>query len=278
MIIDKSILLLIGLIYSLPIKFFRLIGFIKDIHFDPRADWARKHLSYKYLRGHGLEIGALHKALRVRPTVEVKYVDRFEADELRNQYPELGDLDIIDPDVVDNGETLETVADNSQDFIIANHFIEHCLNPIQTIENHLRKLNEGGILFYTVPHRDNTFDSNRPLTSVEHLVQDYDCGGEVSRVDHFREFARYTKGVPENEVINQAAQLIKQDYSIHYHVWTPETFESLLLHLKDKLDFSFEILEVVEWKYARFEFILILRKKNSSRRRGEHGVKKEKIT
>ena len=39
-------------------------------------------------------------------------------------------------DVVDDGETLATVAGGDrQDFIVANHFLEHTENPIGTIEH-----------------------------------------------------------------------------------------------------------------------------------------------
>ena len=265
MTLALNILRTAGIGFSPVLKSLRLVGLYKDKDHDPRESWARKHFSYQYLRGKGLEIGALHKALPTRSTVEVRYVDRLSADDLRAQYPELKDLPIIDPDIVDNGETLETVEDESQDFIIANHFIEHCQDPIATIKNHLKKLRSGGILYYTIPHRDNTFDSNRPLTSVEHVVKDYKEGAEVSHIEHFKEFARLTKGVDPSELEAEVRSLMEKDYSIHFHVWTPKTFKELLEHMRTELNFPFEILEVAEWKYSKQEFVVILKPNSGSK-------------
>ncbi|MEJ7767735.1 MAG: hypothetical protein WKF89_07975 [Chitinophagaceae bacterium] len=46
----------------------------------------------------------------------------------RNLYPELKDLNLVPVDYLADGELLESVADTSQDFVITNHFLEHCQN------------------------------------------------------------------------------------------------------------------------------------------------------
>ena len=110
------------------------------IHGDPRAQ-----LAAEFLRGGGVEIGALHQPMPVPPGAGVTYVDRMTVEDLRAHYPELAELPLTPVDVVDDGERLETFADESIDFLVANHFLEHCENPIGTIETHLRKLRPGGV-------------------------------------------------------------------------------------------------------------------------------------
>jgi len=95
-------------------------------------------------------------------------------------------------DVLDDGESLSTIEPASQDFIVANHFLEHCENPIGTIENHLGKLRPGGILFYAVPDKRFTFDYPRDVTPLEHMISDYEHGPEGSRSEHFDDWARLT--------------------------------------------------------------------------------------
>ena len=95
---------------------------------------ARFELAREYLRGDGLEIGALHLAILMPPGARARYVDRMSVEELREHYPELGDLDLAPVDVIDDGERLDTVPAESQDFIVANHFFEHCQDPIGTLE------------------------------------------------------------------------------------------------------------------------------------------------
>src|ERR1041385_8816255 len=74
----------------------------------------------KRLNGEGLEIGALHRPCTV-PHLKVHYVDRLSRQELLGQYPELSNEKIVDPDILDDAETLSKIKSSSQDFVIANH-------------------------------------------------------------------------------------------------------------------------------------------------------------
>ena len=110
--------------------------------------------------------------------------------DLRREYPELADWDLTEVDIVDDGEKLAKIPAESQDFIIANHFLEHTEDPIGTIETHLGKLKPGGVLFYAVPDKRFTFDFRRPVTPIEHMVADFEEGPERSRAEHYREWCR----------------------------------------------------------------------------------------
>src|SRR5438874_668148 len=57
----------------------------------------RAYVAAYVLQGSGIEIGALHRPLRVPDTVQVQYVDRYSADDLRQPYPELAALPLADP-------------------------------------------------------------------------------------------------------------------------------------------------------------------------------------
>jgi hypothetical protein len=80
----------------------------------------RAVLAAQYLAGDGIEIGALHSALPLPEGARAKYVDRLPVSELRRQYPELAQLDLVDVDIIDDGETLSRIPDGSQDFIVAS--------------------------------------------------------------------------------------------------------------------------------------------------------------
>ena len=86
------------------------------------------------------------------------YVDRMAEDQLRGHYPELSDFPLVKVDVIDDGEKLSTFEPGSQDFIIANHFLEHTQDPIGTMARFLEVLRPRGILFMAVPDKRYTFD------------------------------------------------------------------------------------------------------------------------
>ncbi|MFP5389316.1 MAG: methyltransferase domain-containing protein [Thermoleophilia bacterium] len=224
--------------------------------FDARAEFASR-----FLAGEGLEIGALHLPLAMPPQARPKYVDRMSADQLRSEYPELGGWDLTDPDLIDNGELLETVADGSQDFIVANHFLEHCEDPVRTIGTHLGKLRPGGVLFYAVPDKRYSFDHRREVTPLEHMVADHEQGPERSRREHYDQWARLvdTEDGPEapEETQARARKLEEKLYSIHMHVWTQAEFLKMIIYCRERYEEAFDIEAAAR---QGLEFVVVLRK------------------
>jgi predicted SAM-dependent methyltransferase len=228
-----------------------------------RAVWpgrvvsARTRIANRFLSGEGIEIGALHNPLPVPPSARIRYVDRLPVSELRAHYPELKQEPLVEVDILDDGERLATIADSSLDFVVANHFLEHTQNPVGTLLNAFRVLRPGGILYLAVPDKRYTFDRDRPVTPLDHLLRDFHQGPQVSRRDHFEEWARLVEKVPEDEAPRRAEQLRDQDYSIHYHVWTRQDVLELLTAIRERLDLDFDV-ELIE--PIKHEVVFVLRK------------------
>jgi predicted SAM-dependent methyltransferase len=202
----------------------------------------RARVAQWFLCGDGIEIGALHNPMPVTPSARVKYVDRMSAEGLRQQYPELRDLPLVDADIIDNGEELSRVPAASQDFIIASHFMEHCQNPVATLKSFMRVLRPDGILFLVIPDKLYTFDKDRPSTTLEHIVRDYEDGPAWSREQHFREYARLVDHAEPGEAEElRARYLMDMDYSIHFHVWTKGEVIELLTFLDEKYRLGCEL-------------------------------------
>jgi predicted SAM-dependent methyltransferase len=217
----------------------KIISFIRN---NPRK-LDRQFLADIYIKGEGIEIGALHHPLQVKnKNTVVKYVDRMGEKDLRLQYPELKDESLVTVDYIADGELLETIKDNSQDFVIANHFIEHCQNTILTIKNMLRVIKPGGIIFFAVPDKRYTFDKPRAVTTLSHLIQDYETGPVHGKEQHFYEWATIFSAEKDEELLAAYTKnLIAADYSIHFHVWAKKDMDELLVYLMTVLKFDFEI-------------------------------------
>jgi SAM-dependent methyltransferase len=132
----------------------------------------RYQLAKRYLRGSGLEIGALDRPLYLPKTATAYYLDRMLPSQLREHYPELGHRRLYVSMVAD-GEDLSCIAEGALDFLIANHVIEHLDDPIAAIELFMKKLKAGGILYMAVPDMRRTFDYQRAETTWEHLSGDH---------------------------------------------------------------------------------------------------------
>lgn len=178
--------------------------------------------------------------------------------ELRRLYPELAHHKLVPVHIIDDGERLTTFERESQDFIIADHFIEHTENPIGTIKRLLEVLRPQGVLFMAVPDMRFTFDKERPLTSLDHLIRDYTEGPEWSRESHFREFVQLAGLETGDAVEPEVQRLMRLNYSIHFHVWTDSTLRQFLSALQEQFALPFVIEALVRNNKA--ETILVLRR------------------
>jgi SAM-dependent methyltransferase len=68
---------------------------------------------------------------------------------------------------------LERIADRTYDFVLSSHSLEHSANPLKCIAEWLRVLKPGGALLLILPDARFTFDHRRPVTSFDHLLEDY---------------------------------------------------------------------------------------------------------
>jgi len=218
----------------------------------------RARVAARFLTGSGIEIGALDAPTPLPRGTSVRYVDVRPTRRLAEHYPELDARTFVPVDVVDDGERLSRFADASIDFLIANHMLEHCENPLGTMRNHLRKVKPGGMLFYAMPDMRMGFDRERSLTPFEHVVADDADGGTASRRVHHLEFARFANGIAEDaEVERVAEENLRHGYSIHFHVWDASAWLEFLCRSREFLGRQFETRH---FEFTGTEIISVLRR------------------
>lgn len=214
-------------------------------------DETRRHLSLRYLKSAGallgLEIGAMHRPLPLPAGARARDIDKYTRHALQEMSSEVI-TSIVTPDIITDGFDLGCIAPSSQDFLIANHVLEHASNALGTLHNWLRVLRPGGILFVTVPRSERCFDRGRIITSVAHFVEDHrlSIAGDHATIrtrnrEHIEEHFAISAPVlarqqgqiwtpPQTEAREQLIErLLGSDSSlIHHHVFTPASFGALL--------------------------------------------------
>jgi SAM-dependent methyltransferase len=219
------------------------------------TDARREQLSILYLRGEGIEIGALHRPLWIPNASRVTYVDRLSRDDLLRVWSDTygRPTAVVETAVLDDADRLECFADASLDFVVANHLLEHLEDPVGALIAWSRVLRPAGVLFITVPDARATFDNPRPRTPVEHVLRDHADGPGVSRADHYREWVETIERVPSDQVPARVAELIRTKRGAHFHVWELDGFLDLLMRLD--LPVRLEAAQT-----AGAEFTVVLRK------------------
>lgn len=210
------------------------------------------------LQGRGLELGPLHRPMRTHPGMAMTYMDRADRETLRQQFPDVADS-IVQVDVIDDAETLATVADGTFDFVVAAHVIEHMRNPIGAIVNWLRVVREGGQVYLVVPDKRRTFDKLRVRTPLAHMVLDYQQPSRERDFEHFLDYSVHVHHALIDQAISEAERLRDIDYSIHFHVFIPTDIVQLVEWIDGHV-MPVSVVEGPSLQQGSDEFHVLLRK------------------
>ena len=153
---------------------------------------------------------------------------------------------LVRRDLVLDAQTFNSIPDESSDFLISAHVIEHLRDPLGSIVHGLRVLKTGAPYILVVPDMRRTFDRNRPETTVEHVLQDFQDGGEGSCYRAYEEHLRFVhpyltgQYYDEAEIHWQASESSRRwrEFDIHFHAWSRHGFEQLLAAATDFAGFK----------------------------------------
>jgi SAM-dependent methyltransferase len=215
----------------------------------------RKRLARQYLRGRGVEFGALHAALDVPLQVEVRYADLQPVEELQRSFPHL--TNIRTPDLITDLESMHGIDDESEDFVIANHVMEHVEDPFRALKSMNRVLRPNGIAFIALPDKRFTFDKDRRITSLDHLIADHEQGPDRSLAEHYDEYCRCVEGLTGDAHAAKVADMLAERANIHFHVWDYPAMMEMFAYAARLPDLRLEILLSV---LNTIEVVWVLRK------------------
>ena len=122
----------------------------------------------------------------------------------------------IEPDMFGTAESIP-FENNSLDYILSSHVIEHVPNPIKAFMEWNRVLKDQGIIFMIFPKRDSDpQDSNRPISEII----DFD--------------KQYNNPKPLN------------DHECHIWIFTLSSMMSLINHCNKNYNLGWEIIDSEE--------------------------------
>ncbi len=226
-----------------------------------RRNNARLYLASRYLRGDGIEIGAMHFPSPTHCGMRVKYVDNTSLEDSVAKFPELRGQKLVRPDYIEDGFELASFIPASQDFVIANHVLEHAPNPLRTLTNWVRVLRPGGALLVSVPLAAACFDRGRVDTTLEHLIQDCQADAQqlaARNLEHYVEWlsisepailsaadASYQKGSLA-EIQMRAEELCRMQAEIHFHTFSTSSFKNILTYFSTHASASVRLVQILE--------------------------------
>jgi|SRR5580658_7099511 SAM-dependent methyltransferase len=216
----------------------------------------RTELARRYIRGAGIEFGALDFPLAVPPGTAVQDADFQPAESVKQLFSVPGNVQ--SPHLVTDLESMHGVLSASQDFVIANHVLEHVEDPLKALHSVSRVLRTGGIAYLALPDKRFTFDKEREVTSLAHLLRDHAEGPDWSLAGHYEEWIRVVDGLTGEAHAQKLEVMLKERSNIHFHVWDFAAMMELFAHVERDRSFA---LDVENATLNSVEVVWILRKR-----------------
>lgn len=137
---------------------------------------------------------------------------------------------------VGEASNLAFAQDSSYDFVLSSHCIEHLANPIQGLLEWVRVLKQDGILVLVVPHKDGTFDHLRPVTTLKHLINDFNEDideGDLTHLDEILKLHDLARDPDAGDItaFEKRSRKNKENRCLHHHVFDTQLTVRLVDHM-----------------------------------------------
>lgn len=133
------------------------------------AQFRDSELAHRYLDDlYGIEIGgSAHNPFNLPHCLNVDYSGSMDTIFKQAEYEMCGKK--LPVDIVADGSDLP-IADESVDYVISSHMIEHIFDPIACIKEWLRVIKPGGYIFTIAPIKEYVPGEKRPITKLQELI------------------------------------------------------------------------------------------------------------
>lgn len=202
-----------------------------------------RHIYLPYVANkNGLEIGGPSEVFRRRQPLDlyrnVGVLDNCDFSR-STVWAEQQDSYIFDPErnpgrsIFCDGSALISIADNTYDFVLSSHNLEHFANPVKALKEWQRVIRRCGALILALPDYRKTFDHCREPTSVDHMLEDFERNIGEDDLTHLPEILeRHDLSMdPGAGSIEQFRQRSLNNFSnrcLHHHVFDEKNSRELL--------------------------------------------------
>lgn len=127
------------------------------------------------------------------------------------------------------------IADQAYDFVCSSHVLEHVANPLRALCEWKRVLRPGGALVLVLPHKDDAFDHRRPVTKLDHLIDDFERNvgeDDLTHLDEILQLHDLALDPPAGD-IDSFRERSLQNFSnrcLHHHVFDEQLVVDVAEH------------------------------------------------
>jgi GT2 family glycosyltransferase len=154
---------------------------------------------------------------------------------------------------------LASIEENKYDFVLASHALEHIANAIKALKEWIRVIKNNGYLLVIIPHKDGSFDHKRQITTLSHLISDYNQKVGEDDLSHLEEILKFhdlslDKRAGDFTSFKARSQDNFNNRCLHHHVFDTDSVLNLFNYLN---------LQIYAVDLVRPYHIIVLAKKLS---------------
>lgn len=135
------------------------------------------------------------------------------------------------------------IPDETYDFVISSHCLEHTANPIKALFETRRVLKPGGYCIFILPKKEGTFDHRRGVTLISHLIDDYSKNVGEDDLTHLNEILELhdlslDSAAGTSEQFKERSLKNSENRCLHQHVFDQISLKKCLEYV------GFNVLEI----------------------------------
>lgn len=139
---------------------------------------------------------------------------------------------------------LSIIQNETYDFVISSHCLEHIANPMKAIEEWLRVIKHNGHFLIVVPNKEKTFDHNRAITDFKHIMADYENNTSENDLTHLEEILslhdlNMDPKAGGYEQFKQRSLSNSTIRALHHHVFDTMLLRTMLNKFNTEIIFSY---------------------------------------
>jgi len=138
---------------------------------------------------------------------------------------------------------LNKIDDDKYDFVICSNVLEHIANPLKALHEFKRVIKINGFIAIIVPYYKHTYDYKRPVTTIEHIREDFMNNVGEDDLTHLNEVIELTdqsnvlQNAHPNPNFNKSEfeEICRNNFHnrvMHHHVYDEDLLKSVALEAK----------------------------------------------
>ncbi|PTQ68456.1 methyltransferase domain-containing protein [Pseudomonas sp. GV071] len=161
---------------------------------------------------------------------------------------------------VSDAADLSGIESAAYDFLLSSNCLEHVANPLKAVSEWCRVLKPKGVFVLVLPKKESNFDHRRPISTFEHLLEDYTENVGEDDLTHLPEILQLHDLArdPHAGTLEQFKQRSLNNFNnrtLHQHVFDMGLIEEIL---------EFTGFDVLQRHVTQSDFFVLGRKRGDN--------------